>query len=100
VTEGTLEIPKDPFGSNKVSFTRSMHMEAYLLNGVSNVRPGECEILKGAHKAAVAGGISNRRTGISRYLCTGVNWGGARFAITHAMASKNVQCVLALREDN
>jgi len=100
MNEGTLEIAEDPFGSNKVSFTRSMHMKTNLLNGVSNVQPGESEIVEGTHKAAVAGGISNRWSSISRNLCTGVNRGGARFAITHAMAGKDVQCVLALREED
>ena len=100
MTEGTLEIAKNPFGSDKMNFTWSMHMKAYLLNGVSNVRPGESEVLEGAHKAAVVGGVSNRRAGISRYLCTSVNWGGAGLAIAHAMASEDVQYVLALREDD
>jgi len=100
MTEGTLEIAKNPFGSDKMNFTWSMHMKAYLLNGVSNVRPGESEVLEGAHKAAVVGGVSNRGAGISRYLCTSVNWGGAGLAIAHAMASEDVQYVLALREDD
>ena len=75
-------------------------MKADLLNGIGDVRPSKSEILEGPHKAAVAGGISHRGASISRYLCTGVNWCGTGFAITHAMASEDVQCVLALRENN
>jgi hypothetical protein len=100
MTERALEIAKNPFGSNKMNFTRGMHMKAYLLNSISNVRPGEREVLEGAHQAAVAGGVSNRMAGISRNLCTSVNWGGAGFAIAHAMASEDVHYVLALREDD
>jgi hypothetical protein len=96
MTEGTLEIAKDPFGSNKVIFSRIMHMKAHLLDSIGNVRPGEGEVLEGTHKAAISSGISNGRAGISWYLCTSVNWSGARLAVTHAMAIKYIQCILPL----
>jgi len=96
MAEGALKIAKDPLGSDKVSFPRIMHMKAHLLDGIGNVGPGEGEVLEGTHKAAISSGISNRRAGISWYLCTSVNWSGARLAVTHAMASKYVQSVLTL----
>ena len=59
MTEGTLKVAKDPLGSDKVSFSRTMHMEAHLLDSIGNVNPSEGEVLEGAHKAAVSSGISN-----------------------------------------
>jgi hypothetical protein len=96
MAEGALKIAKDPLGSDKVSLSRIMHMKAYLLDGVSNVRPSEGEVLEGTHKAAISSGISNTWAGIRWYFCTSVNWSGARLAVTHAKASKYVQSVLTL----
>ena len=72
-------------------FPGIMHVQANLLNGICNVRPGECQILEGAHKAAVGSRVSHRGTGISRNLSTSVNRCGTWFAVAHAMASKYVQ---------
>jgi hypothetical protein len=58
--------------------------------GISNVGPGECQVLKGAHEAAVVCRISHRGAGISRDFGTGINRGGAGFAVAHAMASQNI----------
>jgi hypothetical protein len=96
MAEGALKIAKDPLGSDKVSLSQIMHMKAYLLDSISNVRPSEGEVLEGTHKATISSGISNRWADMSWYLCTSVNWSGARLAVTHAMASKYVQSVLTL----
>jgi len=96
--KSTLEIAEDPFGSNKVNLPRIVHVKANLLDGISNVGPGEGQVLKSSHKATVGCGISNRRTIISRSLGAGINRGGARFAGTHAMASQDVQSILVLGE--
>ena len=97
--ECALKIPKDPFGSNKVSFPGIMHMQTDLLNSTGNIRPGEGQVLKCSSKAAISCWISNRRTSISRNFGTSVNWGGARIAVAHAMAAKDVQSVLSLGEE-
>jgi len=73
MAEGVLKIAKDPLGSDKVSLSRIMHMKAYLLYDISNVRPSEGEVMEGTHKAAISSGISNRCAGISWYHCTSVN---------------------------
>jgi hypothetical protein len=94
-----LEIAQDPFGSNKMTLPRIVHVKANLLDGISNVEPGECQVLKSTHEAAVIGGISNRGTISGRDFGAGVNRSGARFAISHAMTSQNVQRILPLREE-
>jgi hypothetical protein len=94
-----LEISQDPFGSNKMNLPRIVHVKANLLDGICNVGPGECQVLKSTHEAAVIGGISNRGTISCRYFGAGVNRSGAWFAISHAMASQNVQRILTLREE-
>ena len=87
---------KDPLSSHKMSFPGLMHMQADLLNSVGDVRPGEGQVLKGTSKAAVCCRISNSKASSSRDLSTSVNGGGAWLAVTHAVASKNIQGVLTL----
>jgi hypothetical protein len=94
-----LEIPQDPFSSNKMTLPRIVHVKANLLDSICNVGPGECQVLKSTREAAISCGISNRGTSSGRYFGTGVNGSGAWFAISHAMTSQNVQCILTLREE-
>ena len=72
MAEGALKVAKDPLGSDKVSFSQIMHMETYLLDDISNVRPSEGEVMEGTHKAVISSGISNRWADINLYLCTSV----------------------------
>jgi hypothetical protein len=94
--EGALKVPKDPLGSHKVNFPGIMHVKADLLDSIRNVGSSKCQVLECTCKAAVGSGISNRRTSICRNFGTGVNRSGARLAVAHPMASKNVQDVLTL----
>jgi len=41
--EGALKVPKDPLGCHKVNFPGIMHVKADLLDGVCNIKPGECQ---------------------------------------------------------
>jgi GMP synthase-like glutamine amidotransferase len=75
-----------------------MHIKADLLNSIGNVRPCESQVLQGACKAAVGGGVCHGRTIICRDFGTSVNRSGARFAVTHAVPTKDVQNVLPLRK--
>jgi len=94
--EGALKVPKDPLGSHKVNFPGIMHVKADLLDNIRNVGSSKCQVLECTCKAAVGSGISNRKTGICRNFGTGVDRSGARLAVAHPMASKNVQDVLTL----
>jgi hypothetical protein len=41
-----------------------MHVEADLLDGVGDVRAGECQVLEGPGEASEVSRISNRRPGL------------------------------------
>ena len=92
----TLEIPKNPLNQVEMRFPRSMHVEAGLLHCMSNIRMRQCEILKGACKAAVLSGIRDERTVISCKFATGVYGSRTRVALQHTGALQEVDGVLAL----
>jgi hypothetical protein len=46
MTDSSLKIPKNPFNSIQVKFSRIMHVKAHLLNGISNVWLGKSKILE------------------------------------------------------
>jgi hypothetical protein len=45
MVEGALEVPKDALRGHETWLTRVMHVEVHLLDCVSNVEPGEGEVL-------------------------------------------------------
>jgi hypothetical protein len=75
-----------------------MHTETHLLNGISNIRSSEGEILQSTSKTAKIRSIMNRRTNLGKQLGISVHWGGAQLAFRHPCASQNIQHVLPLRE--
>jgi hypothetical protein len=97
IAESTL-VAKNLLGYNKVNHPGIMHVQADLLDSVGNIGPGECEILEGTRETLIGSGILDRQTSIGRNFGTHVNGIGAWLAITHAMTSKNTQCVLTLRQ--
>jgi hypothetical protein len=44
LVEGAAEVAQDPLESHEVGLPWSVHMEAHLLDGVGDVRPGEGEV--------------------------------------------------------
>jgi len=74
-----------------------MHMQANLLNSVSDIRPGEGEVLQGACKTPELRGVLNRWT-ISRQLGVGVHRSRARLALSHTSTIQNVYHILLLRK--
>jgi hypothetical protein len=97
---GPLEVPKNPLNQVKVRLARSMHIEARLLHGMSNIRARQCKVLKGAYKAAILGRVSNQRTIIGGELATSVNGSRTRVALKHAGSLKKVEGILALRQQH
>jgi hypothetical protein len=81
-----------------MTFSRVVHVEADLLDGICNVWPGEGQVLESPCEAAVCCRICNRGAIRGRDLGTSVDRGGTRLAITHAIAGDDVQSVLPLRE--
>jgi len=74
MTDSSLKIPKNPFNSSQVKFSRIMHVKAHLLNNISNVWLGKSKILEGSSKTAIVCRISDRGTISSRNFGTSVNW--------------------------
>lgn len=60
-----------------------MHVKAYLLNGVSDIRVCECEILKHNSEASVQGGILDGETYSGMKFSSSVNRGGIRITKEH-----------------
>ena len=92
-----LNVAQDTLQGSKVRLTRIMHVQANLLNGISDIRPGEGEVLQSTGETPEVGGILNRWT-ISRQLGVGVHRSRARLALGHTCAAQNVKHVLPLRE--
>ena len=75
-----------------------MHVQANLLDGISNIRLGECEVLQSACKTLEVRGVLNWWT-IDCQLGIGVHWSRARFALSHTSAIQDVKHVLPLRKE-
>ena len=90
-------VAQDTLQDSKVRLTRIMHVQANLLNGISDIRPGEGEVLQSTGETPEVGGILNRWT-ISRQLGVGVHRSRARLALGRTCAAQNVKHVLPLRE--
>lgn len=70
-----------------------------MLNNISNVRPGEHQVLKGASETPKLCGIRHRRAEVGSELGLKVNNRGATLATYHPCAFKNVMCVEALMQE-
>ena len=57
--DGATQVPQDALHRGEVRLPRVVHVKAHLLDGVSDVGPGEDEVLQGPSKAAVAGRVSD-----------------------------------------
>ena len=88
-------VAQDTLQGSKVRLTRIMHVQANLLNGISDIRPGEGEILQGTGETPEVRGILNRWT-ISRQLGVGVHRSRARLALGHTRTVQDVDHVLPL----
>jgi hypothetical protein len=78
-----------------------MHVEAELLDGISDVRPCEGEVLKCASKTPVGGGVcwSKHRTPSLGQLALGVHRCRAGLAGGHPGSLQNVTSELPLVEE-
>jgi hypothetical protein len=74
-------------------------MEADLLDGVSDVGAGECQVLKGPDETPELSRISNRRPESGGDLGLRVHGRRDRLAVHHASALKDVESELALSEE-
>jgi hypothetical protein len=76
-----------------------MYVEADLLDGVGDIRAGECQVLEGLSEAPKVSCISNRRPRLDRDLGLCVhrcrNW----LAVHHVSSLKNIESKLMLSEE-
>jgi hypothetical protein len=97
VIKSSLKISEDTLDQGRMRLARNMHVEANLLYNISDVWPGECEILKSTSKTAIASRIRDRWT-VRGHFSTSINWSSTPLAISHPCSLKNLNHVLALRE--
>jgi hypothetical protein len=97
VIKSALNVLENPLDQGEMRLPWVMHIEANLLDGISNVRSGECEILQGAQEAMILCHIRDWGT-IRRELGTCVNRSRTQFAIRHPDVLKNINHILALWE--
>jgi hypothetical protein len=76
-----------------------MHVEADLLDGVGDVRAGECQVLEGPGEAPEVSWVSNRRPGLSGDLGLRVQWHRSWLAVHHTSSLKNIESKLTLNEE-
>jgi hypothetical protein len=100
VVDGSPEVAEEALESREVGLPGVVHMETDLLHVVGDVRPGESEVLKGAGKTPVAGGVLDWVTRGLRELGLCVDWGGAGLAVTHLGPLQNVKSVLSLVKES
>ena len=60
VLSSSTDIAKDSLNESPVHITRSVHMETYLLNGVADVMPSQCQVLQSAGNAAIERCVRSR----------------------------------------
>jgi hypothetical protein len=87
------------FHGSEVGLPGVMHVEADLLDGVGDVRVGECQVLEGPSKAPELSWISNRRPRLSGDLGMCVHGRRNRLAVHHVSTLKDIKSKLALSEE-
>lgn len=90
------EVSKDALDHVIVHVTWRVHVQTHLVDCIGNLRPRECEILKGASDAAVERSIREWLSITGRCFWLRVDWSGRRFAVGHAGALEDVIGVLLL----
>jgi hypothetical protein len=94
-----VEVAQDPLESGEMGLLWGVHMEAHLLDGVGDVRPGEGDVLERAYQAPVRRRVGDRVPVVLRELRLSVDRHGARLAVEHASPLQNVDGVLALVQE-
>jgi hypothetical protein len=76
-----------------------MHVEENLLDGIDDVRVGECQILEGPDEAPVLSRISNRRPKLSGDPGMCVHMHQNRPVVHHSSSLKDIKSKVALSEE-
>ena len=100
VVNGTTEVAEEPLQSSEVWLPGVMHMEADLLNLISDIWPGEGKVMQGTSETPVGGGISGSKWGALnlRQLGLGVNRSETWVAVSHPCPLQDIKSILTLVE--
>jgi hypothetical protein len=98
--KSALDVTKNPLHQVEMRIPRSMHVQACLLNRMSNVRASMCQILQGTSVTAILSRIGEECTISGRNLAPYINRSGAWVALGHTSALKELNCILALRKNH
>ena len=90
------DIAENPLDGSPVNVSRSMHMEANLLNCVLKLRSSESEVLESTNNGPVEASIRSGSTISSRELGLRVDRSGGRFAVKHSSTVEELMSVLPL----
>jgi hypothetical protein len=95
VIEGALEVVEDALCGSEMLLMRVVHVKAHLLDCVTNVKPGEGELLESLGQVTVGSWIADRGSRDEGDLGLIVHRHGAGLAVAHASALKDIPSILA-----
>ena len=73
MVDGAAKIPKNPLDRIQTRFPWVMHIQAYLLHSIGDVRSGEGQVLESTHQTLIGRWISNDDASCAKLgLC--VDW--------------------------
>jgi hypothetical protein len=98
VVKGALDISNDAFNKIEVGGAWSVHEKACMVDSISDLRTSEGEILEGANKTTIEGGIIKKITVGGRKFGAGIDRRFGGVAIIHTSTLDDIKRVLALRE--
>jgi hypothetical protein len=84
VVEGAAEVAQDPLESGEMGLPWGVHMEAHLLDGVSDVGTREGKVLERACQAPVRCRVGDRGPIVLRVLRLSVDRRRVGLAVRHA----------------
>jgi hypothetical protein len=95
-----VKIAQDALHGREVGLPVVVHVQTYLLNGVGDVRPCECQVLESSCNAPELRDVLNRRPRVPNQLRLEVDWSRAWLAVRHDRTLENVERVSALVEEH
>src|SRR4051812_29717998 len=91
-----MYIPENTLHQGPMGVTRSMHVEAHLLDIILNVRARQGEVLESTDDGAVEGCVGRRRALNEGHLGLRVDRHGSSLAVKHAILLQDLVGILLL----
>lgn len=99
MAHGAPDVPENSFDEIPTAITRSMQVQADLVDDICEIRACKREILQSAYNGVMEGCIRSKLTIGGRYFGLGINWCSGRFAIAHAGATEDILRIFGLVEE-